>query len=131
MKFIQYFSLASLVAAPAFASEAVLIQRIGSLANSSGRADICEIHSNHPDLKGIDVQALAAAAEKEPMSKALHIVAQIPSEEIYVVRRTPVGPHSPTASAKPLLLHKDYSDMQTRSGKASKELIELTEKLCK
>jgi hypothetical protein len=120
MKFLQWASLSIFMVAPAFGSQVVLIQKVGAIANSTGRADICEIHSHHPELKGVDIAALAAAAAKEPLQKSLHVVAQIPSEEIFVRN-----------NKSTLLLHWDYSDKRTRSGKASQELIELTEKLCK
>jgi hypothetical protein len=130
MKFVQALSLAALVALPAF-GQAVLVQKIGSIANLSGRADICEIHENHPDLKGVDVQALITEAAGEPLTKALHFRAEVPSKEITAIKVVHTKGPSPRPTLTPVLLLRDYSEMQTRAGKAAQELIELTQKLCK
>lgn len=117
--------------APAF-GDVVLLKRLGALGNT-GRVDICEIHDNHPDLKGIKVSELAIEAQAEEPKTALHIVAQVPSIELVAMRkeRFAGGPAVTKVRNVEVVLSADHSALKFRDGKAARELIDLIEKICK
>jgi hypothetical protein len=131
MKFLQPVILGALVVAPAF-GDVVLKKRLGGIAHL-GRVDICEIHDNHPDLKGINVSELAIAAQQETTKTARHVVAQVPSIELIAMRkeRFAGGPATTKIRNVEVVLLADHSDLKVKDGKASSELMHLIEKLCK
>ncbi len=121
----------TLLAMPAF-GDVVLIKRLGAIGNS-GRVDICEIHDNHPELKGIPVSDLAIAAQSEQPKTALHMRAQVPSIELIAMRkeRFAGGPAVTKIRNVEVVLSADHSTLKARDGKASLELMDLIEKICK
>jgi hypothetical protein len=71
------------------------------------------------------VKALIEKAKAEPLQTAYHIVAQVPSIEIFAYH------HPASGDPEKILLVEDYSVLKYREGPASKELVDLVNKLCK
>ncbi len=133
MKTIIGLSLMVAISAPALAGKyggPLLVKATGKISNN-GIAHTCEIYPKHPDVAGIDLHTLINTASTAKVSNALHVVAQVPSEEYYAYRVVSLGGTSTAVRAERVLLRRDDSSLQEREGKESQELIQLVDKICK
>ncbi len=135
MKSFFLLALTSLSAA-SFASPQVLLERIeGGLDELDGvrKISTCQILSNSKKIDVNKVHSLILDASVEPERSALHIVRQVPSEEVYAYRavRTAGGPARTLLSYKRVLLVRDSSDRLSRDGKASSDLLKMVYDNCK
>lgn len=112
-------------------SEIVLRKRVGFLSKGEGAQKkqepvTCEVTWQHEKVAGQKDQVgkwLEAAARDE-LQTGYHIVARIPSVEIWGYRPSSTGP------AEEILLLEDYSVMKYRGSEAAQKLVELANNAC-
>jgi hypothetical protein len=111
-------------------SSQILLEKFNGRLSTSDQNNVvseCSLTSTSAHLADMveHVKKLIIKAKAEPMDTAYHIVAQVPSIEIFAY-------HYGEGDAKEkILLVEDYSVLKYRNGPASKELVDLVNKLCK
>ncbi|MBF0442181.1 MAG: hypothetical protein HQK54_09765 [Oligoflexales bacterium] len=113
------------LAAPAFDGP-LLVRAVGGKE--------CIIKATHEEIKGKleEIKAKIKSASGEKFTTAYHFVAQEPPIVIYANKITfdDKNPDSPPQIEKVILV-RDASVLETRSGQAAKDLIDLINRLCK
>lgn len=127
LKVVTVLSLA--IAGSAFANQPyrgpILSRVIGGMEHR-GVVTKCEIYADHPKAVGAMKKIKTAMAEK--IHTALHIIAQVPSEEYtaYLPEQkanTPQKLHT-------VLLREDNATLKMRDGADADELVELINEIC-
>jgi hypothetical protein len=111
-------------------SSQVLLEKFNGRLSTSEQNNVvseCSLTSTSANLadKVDHVKALIEKAKAEPTQTAYHIVAQVPSIEIFAYH------HPASGDPEKILLVEDYSVLKYREGPASKELVDLVNKFCK
>ena len=123
--------------AAAFAYDFPILQRtLGELDGKDGVviSKSCQIFDKNSQLEQLDaILALVRNAEKEPLQKSVHVVQQVPSEEVFAnyPEKFAAGPAATGLRPRKVLLLKDSSASEMRNGPASTRLIKLVEDICK
>jgi hypothetical protein len=113
----------------------VLLEKIvGGVAKlkKTDKVSRCEIKATHPKIKSrkTEIEEMIIKADNAQMGTALHIMAQVPSIEIYAYKVVWENEAKGKVKTSRVLLLKDHNVLETRGGEEAQKLIDIVHEIC-